>query len=116
VAPTGEELRFEQPSAVLGRWFDVKAYSPARGYFGVIFKDVTAQVEARATVERLASERQQALDALREESRLRERFMDILGLAGRGVPIPRRRGKATVQRCAACQKALVAGPGRGLPT
>jgi two-component system sensor histidine kinase/response regulator len=79
VALTGEPLRFEQYSAALGRWFDVKAYSPARGHFGVIFNDVTAQVEARATVERLAAERQTALDTLRDEGQLRERFMAILG-------------------------------------
>lgn len=79
VALTGEPIRFEQFSATLRRWYDVKAYSPARGYFGVIFTDVTAQVEARTTVERLASARQEALGALREEARLRERFMDILG-------------------------------------
>jgi PAS domain S-box-containing protein len=79
VALTGEPIRFEQHSGSLGRWFDVKAYSPARGYFGVIFNDVTAQVEARTTLERLAAERQDALDTLRDEARLRERFIAILG-------------------------------------
>jgi two-component system, sensor histidine kinase and response regulator len=79
VALTGEPIRFEQYSSTLGRCYDVKAYSPARGYFGVIFNDVTAQVEARTTVERLATERQGALDDLRDEVRLRERFIDILG-------------------------------------
>jgi PAS domain S-box-containing protein len=52
VALTGEPVRFEQYSDALRRWYDVKAYSPARGYFAVIFHDVTAQVEARSTLER----------------------------------------------------------------
>jgi PAS domain S-box-containing protein len=52
VALTGEPIRFEQFSEALHRWYDVKAYSPAQGYFAVIFHDVTAQVEARATLER----------------------------------------------------------------
>ena len=52
VAMAGEPVRFEQYSAALHRWYDVKAYSPARGYFAVIFNDITAQVEARATLER----------------------------------------------------------------
>jgi PAS domain S-box-containing protein len=52
VALGGDPIRFEQYSAALGRWYDVKAYSPARGYFAVIFNDITTQVEARLTMER----------------------------------------------------------------
>lgn len=40
----GERLRFEQGSAVMGRWFDVftMPLNPP-GRFGIVFKDITAQ-------------------------------------------------------------------------
>jgi PAS domain S-box-containing protein len=41
VALTGESIHFQQFSAALGRWYDVAAFSPARGYFAVVFSDVT---------------------------------------------------------------------------
>jgi two-component system CheB/CheR fusion protein len=41
VALTGEPLHFTQFSASLQRWYDVGAFSPARGYFAVSFSDVT---------------------------------------------------------------------------
>jgi PAS domain S-box-containing protein len=64
VALGGAPIRFEQCSAALGRWYDVTAYSPARGYFGVIFTDVT--------------EHRRLADALREsEARYRARSRDL---------------------------------------
>ncbi len=41
VALQGEEIRFQEFSAPLQRWYDVKAFSPARGTFAVTFSDVT---------------------------------------------------------------------------
>jgi signal transduction histidine kinase len=52
VALAGAPVRFEQYSAALHRWYDVMAYSPARGYFAVMFHDITTQVEARTSLER----------------------------------------------------------------
>ena len=47
VALTGESIRFQQFSATLGRWYDVAAFSPARGYFAVVFSDVDGAQAAR---------------------------------------------------------------------
>jgi PAS domain S-box-containing protein len=70
VALGGGPVRFQQYSAPLARWYDVSAFSPARGTFAVIFSDVTEHkrlVEAlRATDERLrarARELNAVLDA-----------------------------------------------------
>ncbi len=41
VALTGEGVQFRQLSMTLQRWYDVSAFSPARGYFAVIFSDAT---------------------------------------------------------------------------
>jgi two-component system CheB/CheR fusion protein len=41
VALGGEPERFQRHSAVLDRWYDVTAFSPARGFFAVVFSDVT---------------------------------------------------------------------------
>jgi PAS domain S-box-containing protein len=41
VALTGHPVQFQQFSATLRRWYDVAAFSPAKGYFAVMFSDVT---------------------------------------------------------------------------
>jgi len=41
VALTGEAIQFHQFSVSLERWFDVAAFSPARGFFAVVFSDIT---------------------------------------------------------------------------
>jgi len=41
VALTGKEIKFDQYSEALGRWFCVSAYSPCKGYFATVFEDIT---------------------------------------------------------------------------
>jgi PAS domain S-box-containing protein len=41
VALTGEAISFESFSALLGKWCEVHAYSPKRGVFAALFKDIT---------------------------------------------------------------------------
>ncbi len=41
VATGGEELRFEQYSEQLDKWYSVLAYSPKENYFATIFLDIT---------------------------------------------------------------------------
>jgi len=48
VALTGEPAHLEDYVAALDRWYDVRAYSPARGRFAVVFADVTEDRRAEA--------------------------------------------------------------------
>ena len=56
VALTGESVTFENVSAELGRYFEVTAYSPRRGFFACIFADVTARRRAEEAL-RISEER-----------------------------------------------------------
>lgn len=46
VAMSGKELKFENYSQSLNKWFYVSVYSPEIGYFATIFEDVTARKKA----------------------------------------------------------------------
>ncbi|MHB8846295.1 MAG: PAS domain-containing protein [Nitrospirota bacterium] len=50
VALTGEELRIEQYSEELGKWYSITAYSPQKGFFATIFEDITARKKAEDAV------------------------------------------------------------------
>ncbi len=54
VALTGEEARFEHHSEALGKWFSVSAYSPRKGYFGLVFSDVTERKRNEERISELA--------------------------------------------------------------
>ncbi len=60
VASTGQPISFEYFSATLGKQFQVHAFSPQPGFFATVFSDIT--------------QRQQALDALKQSE---QRFRDI---------------------------------------
>jgi len=45
VALTGKDIRFEQYSQPLDRWYSVVAYSPAPEQFAVVFEDITERKE-----------------------------------------------------------------------
>jgi PAS domain S-box-containing protein len=71
VALTGEAIRFQNGSEPLGRWFDVFAFrigAPEERLVALLFKDVTAERNARRERERLVA----ALEL--ERARLREVF------------------------------------------
>lgn len=63
VALLGKELKFEQFSEYLQKWYKVSAYSPEKGYFITEFRDVTAE-----------KEKQKIEDSLRLE---KKRFNDL---------------------------------------
>jgi PAS domain S-box-containing protein len=50
VALTGEPVEFEEYSRALGRWYEIKAYSPAPQCFAVLFKDTTQRKLAQMAV------------------------------------------------------------------
>ncbi len=62
VAMSGGDLRFEDYSVDLGRWFAVSAYSPKPGYFVTVIEDITKRkiaelelIEAGRTISTLLS-------------------------------------------------------------
>ncbi|MGE5237228.1 MAG: DUF4118 domain-containing protein, partial [Chloroflexota bacterium] len=46
VALTGEELRFEQYTVSLDKWFSISSFSPMKDHFVAIFEDITARKKA----------------------------------------------------------------------
>ena len=57
VAQTGKGIRFDNYAEPLGKWFSVTAFSPKKGYFIVVFDDITerkkAEEELKARTEEL---------------------------------------------------------------
>jgi len=51
VALSGQPTEFEDYSGALGRWYQIKAYSPSPGTFAALFRDITT---AKLAEERLA--------------------------------------------------------------
>ena len=60
VALTGEPARLETFVKSLGLWFDLRVYSPEKGYFVAVFEVITERKRAQAE----ATEREQRLQAL----------------------------------------------------
>lgn len=73
VALTGEPAHIEDYVAALGRWYDVRAYSPARGRFAVVFADVTER--------RKAEEGKRAM----EQQMLQVQKLESLGVLAGGI-------------------------------
>ena len=67
VALDGEEIRIEEYSPAMGKWFSITAYSPNIGYFASIFEDITFQKQIR-------EQKEQFIRALREKNEELERF------------------------------------------
>ena len=55
IALTGEEMRFENYSGALDKYFDVSAYRPAPNQFACVFMDVTERKRAEETIIKLAT-------------------------------------------------------------
>jgi PAS domain S-box-containing protein len=53
VALTGKELRFEQYSESLGKWYAVLAYCPIRNHFATVFEDITERKQAEDALKKL---------------------------------------------------------------
>ncbi|MFH2092093.1 MAG: ATP-binding protein [Pseudomonadota bacterium] len=50
VALTGQEIRFEQYSQTIDKWFSVLAFSPQKGQFATIFEDITDRKQTEASL------------------------------------------------------------------
>ncbi|MBI9066645.1 MAG: PAS domain S-box protein [Salinivirgaceae bacterium] len=47
VALTGEQIKFDQYSESLKRWYSINCFSPKKGQFATIFEDISMQVETQ---------------------------------------------------------------------
>jgi PAS domain S-box-containing protein len=86
VAFTGQALRFEQYSHVLGKHFEVVVFSPRAGQFATIFQDISARKQneqlaqrARSDLEKTVAARTRELvlanDKLQHLSQLKNEFL-----------------------------------------
>jgi PAS domain S-box-containing protein len=74
VALTGQPAHFEEWSGPLGRHFEVSAFQTERGYFGVVFLDVTERKQAEET---LRASRLAALNLMEDAVEARQRAEQI---------------------------------------
>jgi PAS domain S-box-containing protein len=56
VALEGKEIRFEQYSEALNKWFFVSAYSPMKEYFVAVFEDITERKRAEDALRKVHEE------------------------------------------------------------
>jgi PAS domain S-box-containing protein len=78
VAFTGESIRFQSGSDIMGRWFDVFAFrigAPEERQVALLFKDVTAEHAAKRERERLLVELEVERNRLREVFRAAPSFI-----------------------------------------
>ncbi|MCJ2066259.1 PAS domain-containing protein [Methylobacterium sp. J-088] len=67
VVRTGEPVRFEQPIAGLGRWYDVHAYrvdGPMRNRVAILFNDITERRRSEMTLQAREAELRLVADAM----------------------------------------------------
>ncbi|MEW5724980.1 MAG: PAS domain S-box protein [Thermodesulfobacteriota bacterium] len=55
VALSGIEVRFEQYLPLLKRWFAISAYSPKKGFFAMVFEDITPRKKTEAELNLLST-------------------------------------------------------------
>jgi PAS domain S-box-containing protein len=56
VALSGQDIRFEQHAAALGKWFSVASYSPMKGHFATVFEDITERKQMEEALHRAHSD------------------------------------------------------------
>lgn len=74
VALKGEPVQFENYNEALGKWFKVSSYCPDKGYFVVLFEDITEPKKAKEELTRAAELARQRAEEL-------EKLMDIIPAA-----------------------------------
>jgi PAS domain S-box-containing protein len=73
VALGGEVARVERYSEFLGRWYSVSAYSPAKGYFALLFDDITNRKRAEEELRKGQSLQKAILDNIPDIAWLKDR-------------------------------------------
>jgi PAS domain S-box-containing protein len=56
VALSGKEIRFENYSETLSKWYSIAAYSPEKGYFVAIFDDITQRKQTEESLSKSEEE------------------------------------------------------------
>lgn len=56
VAQKGEQIKFENYSAPLKKWYEVYAYSPGKNRFAAVFMDITERKQGEEAIKRYATE------------------------------------------------------------
>ena len=64
VALTGATARVERYSGFLGRWYSISAYSPRKGYFAILFDDITERKHAEERLYTLGMATAQSIDGI----------------------------------------------------
>ena len=73
VALGGEVAREERYSEFLGRWYSVSSYSPAKGYFALLFDDITDRKRAEEELRKGQSRQRAILDNIPDIAWLKDR-------------------------------------------
>lgn len=55
VALTGESVRFESFAKPIGKWYNINAYCPKKGFFATIFEDITQRKLAEEQIRKLST-------------------------------------------------------------
>jgi PAS domain S-box-containing protein len=82
IALTGESGRFELHRASLGKWLNVSAYSPKRGYFVSIFEDITERKKAEEKLEQYSKNLESLVEERTKQLKDAERLAAIGATAG----------------------------------
>jgi len=81
IALTGETLRFENPAAALGRYYDVCAFrvgAPELRRVGIVFNDITVRKNLERQREQLLAQEERLRKDAEAAARAKDRFLAVL--------------------------------------
>ncbi len=90
VALTGEPIQFEDYNFVLGKYYDVRAFSPAHGRFAVMFNDISDRrnaenlIQANNALLRLSAQASSRKAFIKQTTKL---LQEWIGCSGVGIRI-----------------------------
>jgi PAS domain S-box-containing protein len=82
VVITGESVRFENFNQSTKRYYEVYAFRPAQGRFGVMFSDITERKQAEARLEEYKNHLEQLVEERTRQLKISERLAGIGQTAG----------------------------------